>query len=203
VDTNFKDAEEAGRHKICEIGRRLWVRGLLAAHDGNISMGLADNYLLCTPSGVSKGYMDPTDIVIVDLEGKPRDPRQKSSSELKMHLEIYRNRPDIRAVIHAHPPHATAFAVTGHGLPKGIMPEIDTLLGEVALLPYAQPGTYELAERFRPFLRSSNVFLLSNHGATTIGTTLEEAWFRMESLDACCKTLIAARQIGAWRSFLD
>jgi len=202
VDKSLDDVEKSGRLEICEIGRRLWTRGLVAAHDGNISMRFAESFLLCTPSGMSKGHMNPRDIVVVNLEGNPKDPSQQPSSELKMHLEIYRNRPDIEAVVHAHPPFATAFAVTGESLPKGIMPEIDVLLGDVVLLPYTRPGTYDLAESFRPFVDKTNAFLMSNHGATTIGKTLEEAWFRMESLDACCKTLIAARMIGPWRSFI-
>jgi L-fuculose-phosphate aldolase len=186
--------------QICETGRRLWQRRLVAANDGNISVRLPDGRLLCTPSGVSKGFLGPDDWVITSSAGEKMAGRLQPSSELKMHVAVYSTRPDVRAVVHAHPPFATAFAVAGVAVPERVMPEIDVLLGKVALLPYCRPGTQELAEGVGSAAGNAhNVVLLSNHGATTWGNSLEEAWLRMESLDQCCQILLQARQLGEWR----
>lgn len=199
--TEMNQQELATREQLCEIGRRLWQRGLIAAFDGNLSVRLADDSIIATPSGVSKGFLQPENLVTIDLNGKTLDGNGKPSSEILMHLEIYSIRSDIRAVVHAHPIHATGFAVAGKTLPRGLMPEIDALLGVVPLLPYATPGTAALAETFTPHLTAQsgaqlpNVFLLERHGATCIGETLEQAWFRMESLEQCCQIILAAQQL--------
>jgi len=193
--------ETEAREQLCEIGSRLWQRGLIAAFDGNLSVRLDDGYIIATPTGMSKGFLRPEKLVKIDGNGAAIEGSGKPSSEILMHLEIYRHRTDIRAVVHAHPIHATGFAVAGKTLPRGLMPEIDALLGVVPLLPYATPGTAALAETFTPHLSGQpgdqlpNVFLLERHGATCIGQTLEEAWFRMESLEQCCQILLAAQQL--------
>lgn len=188
---------------ICEIGRRLWQRNLIAANDGNISMRLDGERILCTPSGVSKGFLGADDWVITDAAGRKLKGQREPSSELKMHLAIYGVRPDVGAVVHAHPPHATAFAVAGQTVPARVMPEIDVLLGRVGLVPYIAPGTQELADAVGAEAKAendaSNAILLGNHGATTCGVDLEAAWLRMESLDQCCQILINARALGEWR----
>lgn len=187
-------------NQICEIGQRLWQRGLVAANDGNISVKLPDGRLVCTPSGVSKGFLQKDDWVTTTASGEKLAGKLQPSSELKMHVAVYAARPDVRAVVHAHPPHATSFAVTGETLPQRVMPEIDMLLGEVALLSYAPPGTQMLANGTgQAASAGQNVVLLGNHGATTWGKSLQQAWLRMESLDHCCQILLSARGLGAWR----
>ena len=183
---------------ILQIGVRLWNRELVAAHDGNISLRLPQSKILCTPTGVSKGFMVKSDLVITDSEGNNLYGTHEASSELKMHLAIYRNRPDINAIIHAHPPHATAFAVNGLTVPQNVMLEIDALLGNVPTVEYRPAGTHEFAELVAKSALKANVFLLQNHGATTCGHTLEQAWFRMEALDHCCKILLLANSAGNW-----
>lgn len=177
--------------ELCEIGRRLWQRGLVAAHDGNVSVRLDLHRLICTPTGVSKGFMDITDLVTLDMNGSKLDGCRSATSEIKMHLEIYRKRPDVNAVVHAHPPHGTAFALAGKGLPADMMPEIDVLLGQTPVIPFITPGTQEFANAVgQAAAGGANVLILERHGVTTCGGSLEEAWFRMESLDHCCHVLL-------------
>lgn len=185
------------REQVCEIGRRLWQRGLVAAHDGNISVRLDSESLLCTPTSMSKGFLNADDLVIVNQAGIKLEGRLEPSSELKMHLAIYGRRPDVNAVVHAHPPHGTAFALRERALPQGVMPEIDVLLGETPVVPFSTPGTQKFADAVGSAASGgANVFILARHGITTCGTTLQEAWFRMESLDHCCRILLAADKIA-------
>lgn len=187
--------------EICEIGRRLWQRGLVAANDGNISVRLDDTRILCTPAGKCKGFLSEKDWVITDLTGQKLAGNPEPSSELKMHLAVYEQCPEIRAVVHAHPPHATAFSTAGVTLPSEVMPEIDVLLGRVPLLEYQLPGTHQLAAGVgRAAALKHQVVLLANHGATSWGSDLEQAWLRMESLDQCCHILLNARALGHWRA---
>ncbi len=185
---------------IREIGKRLWQRGLIAANDGNISVRLSDGNILCTPSGISKGFLGAEDFVVTSPSGEKLGGQREPSSELKMHIAVYAARQDIKAVTHAHPPYATAFAVAGEAVPPNIMPEIDVLLGQVELLPYAKPGTQAVADGVKQAAVSgANAVLLSNHGATTWGDNLQQAWLRMESLDHCCKILLEAKKLGEWQ----
>lgn len=182
---------DSARAAVCEVGRRLWQRALVAAHDGNISLRLEDSRVLTTPTGVSKGFMREEDLVIVNQAGDKVEGKTNASSELKMHLEIYRRRLEVMAVVHAHPPHGTAFALMGKSLPEGVMPEIDSLLGRTPVVPFIQPGTLEFAQAVgNAAADGANVMILTRHGVTTCGKTLEEAWFRMESLDHCCRILL-------------
>lgn len=194
--------EQVLREMICKIGARLWKRELIAANDGNISVRLKSTTLLCTPSGISKGFLQPNDLVVTDLEGEKVSGSLNPSSELKMHVEIYRHRQDVGAVVHAHPPNATAFAVARLEIPRYVMPEIDVLLGAVPLIPYQTPGTQRLADAVGASAGAGvgqNALLLGNHGAVTCGATLEIAWLRMESLDQCCRILLLSRGMGGWK----
>ncbi len=202
VDMALNDKDEQMlREELCRICSRLWQRELIAANDGNVSVRLTENAILCTPSGVSKGFLRPENLVVTDLQCDKLSGSMAPSSELKMHGEIYRRRPDVQAVVHAHPPHATAFAVAGLALPTYVMPEIDVLLGAVPLVGYETPGTEQLAVAAGQAAAGVGVsaLLLANHGAVTFGPSLEMAWLRMESLDQCCRILLLAMQAGGWR----
>jgi L-fuculose-phosphate aldolase len=181
---------------IVRVCRRLYERGLVAGPDGNVSVRLSPDVILVTPSGLSKVDVTSEDLVEVGPDGTQRAGERKPSSELRMHLRIYARRPDARAVVHAHPPTATAFAVAGESFVAPVLPEVILQMGEVPLVPYATPGTDELADLFEPFLTAHDAFLMANHGATTLGPTLEVAHQRMESLEHAATILLAARALG-------
>jgi L-fuculose-phosphate aldolase len=184
------------RRDLCEVGRRLWQEGLVAATDGNFSVRLSERHLLATPTNVSKGFMSPEQIVKIDRSGQPVEGFTRPSSEIRMHLAIYAQRPDVCAVVHGHPPTATGFAAARVAVPTEILTEAATFLGPVALAGYATPGTDELADTLTPHLRDHNLFLLANHGAVAVGRDLFEAAHRMESLEQCAKISVVARQLG-------
>jgi L-fuculose-phosphate aldolase len=184
------------KEQICEIGRRVYQRGFAAANDGNISIRLNDREILCTPTMVSKGFMKPDDLCKVDYEGKQLAGTRKRSSEILLHLAVYKNRPDVRAVVHCHPPHATAFAVAGVPIPHCVLPEVEVFLGEVPTALYETPGTQKFADTIVPHLKASNTIILANHGTVTFGPDLEKAYWNSEIIDAYCKILILARQVG-------
>ncbi|HSQ32563.1 MAG TPA: class II aldolase/adducin family protein [Gemmatimonadaceae bacterium] len=188
----MRDAREA----IVLVCRRLYERGLVAGPDGNVSVRRDDGTLLVTPTGLSKVDVTPDDLVVVSLQGRVREGRRAPSSELGMHLRIYQRRPDVRAVVHAHPPAATAFAVAGESFVAPVLPEVILQLGEVPLVPYATPGSDALADAFEPFLAQHDGFLMANHGATTIAPSLAAAHQRMESLEHAARILLAARGLG-------
>lgn len=191
--------EGAMREALCEIGRRVWMREYVASNDGNFSVRLSSDRVLATPTMVSKGFMRPEELAIVTLDGNQVSGPRPVTSELKMHLAIYRARPDVRAVVHVHPPHATAFAITRRPLPKCVLPEVEVLLGEIPMTPYETPGTHAFAEALLPYVRDHNAFLLTNHGAVTVGQDPYEAYYRMETLDQYCRILILAAHIGDWQ----
>jgi L-fuculose-phosphate aldolase len=184
------------KQQMCEIGRRVYAKGFAAANDGNISYRLNDKEILCTPTMVSKGFLKCEDLCKVDYEGKQLSGTRKRSSEILLHLAVYKQRPDVRAVVHCHPPHATAFAVAGEPIPKCVLPEVEVFLGEVPTAVYETPGTQKFAETIVPHLKSSNTIILSNHGTVTFGPDLEKAYWNSEIIDAYCKILILAKQIG-------
>lgn len=187
---------ESAKRDICEVGRRMYARCLVAANDGNISVRLGPDRILATPTLVSKGYMTPEMLVTVDLDGALVEGSRKPSSELRMHLRVYRDRPDANAVVHAHPTAATGFAVAGVPLEEAYMPELVVSLGSVPVAPYATPSTEEVPESIAPYLRNHVALLLANHGALTWGGDLFEAYFRMETLESYAGILAAARAIG-------
>lgn len=184
------------KQEMCEIGRRLYAKGFAAANDGNITVRLNDKEILCTPTLVSKGFMKPDDICKVDYNGKQLAGTRKRTSEVLLHLTVYKDRPDVNAVVHCHPPHATAFAVAHEPIPKCILPEVEVFLGEVPIAVYETPGTQKFGDTVLPYVKDCNTIILANHGTVTFGPTLENAYFNSEIIDAYCKILILARQLG-------
>lgn len=185
------------KNKICRIARRMYEKGFVAGSDGNISVRLGDGRFLCTPTGVSKGYLSPEMICAVDAEGRQIAGELKVTTELGMHLTVYSEREDVNAVAHAHPPHATAFAVAGVDLPTGVLPEVELFIGPVPIAEYATPGTRELAEKLIPHLRNKvSTILLANHGAVAWDVDLEQAYFHIETLEMYCKILILSSRVG-------
>jgi L-fuculose-phosphate aldolase len=174
----------------------MYERGLIAGPDGNVSVRITYDHVLVTPRGFSKANVEEHDLVLISLDGKHIGGRHEASSEVAMHLAIYRAREDVNAVVHAHPPVATAFAVAGIGLPANVLPELALQMGEVPVVPYATPGTDAMPEAMSPWLPNHDAFLLANHGATTVGCTLTEAHMRMESLEHSANILLTARLLG-------
>ena len=192
----MKESEQ--KSLIIEIGKRLWTRGFVAANDGNISVRINSNEILITPTGVSKGFMTPEMILKLDLNGEPitKHPFYKPSSETKMHLEIYRQREDIQAVVHAHPPYATSFAVAGIAPNSCVLPEAVLTLGAVPIAPYGTPSTQEIPESIRSFVDQTDAILLANHGGLTMGENLLTACYRMETLEHASQITFLAMQMG-------
>lgn len=180
---------------MCLIGARLWERGLIGAAEGNLSARLTEETLLCTPAGLSKGHLKEDDLVEIDLEGSSLNGK-KPSSEIKLHLGIYRERPDCQAVIHAHPPTATGFTVAEEDFPDDVLPESAVVLGHVITIPFAMPGTEEVPRSLSPHLKSAKAFLLSHHGAVVLGKSLEDAYNRMETLERVARILLTAKLLG-------
>ncbi|HEV8264613.1 MAG TPA: class II aldolase/adducin family protein [Gemmatimonadales bacterium] len=176
--------------------RQLAAEGLIAGRDGNLSVRLGPDRVLVTPSGLIKSQVTAADMVEVDLTGRPRRSRRNPTSELDLHLRILTARSDVGAVVHAHPPTATGFAVAGEEIPANVLPELIFLVGRVPIVPYGTPGTPELGDRVAPYLQGYDALLLSHHGAVTMGTTLDQAWIRMESLEHAARIVVAARSLG-------
>ncbi len=191
------------REQMCEIGRRIYAKGFAAANDGNISYRLSEDRVLCTPTRVSKGFMKPDDLCIMDMEGKQISGKRKRSSEMLLHLSYLKSRPDARAVVHCHPPHATAFAVAKEPIPKCVLPEIEVFLGEVAISPYETPGGQKFADTILPYTKDTDTILLANHGTITCGVDLEDAYFKTEIIDAYCRILLLAKQLGRVNYYSD
>jgi len=171
------------KHDICEIGRRMYQRGYASGNDGNLSVRVLENEIWTTPTGISKGFMEPDMLVKVDLDGNIIEGKLKPSSEVKMHLRVYKDRHDIGAVVHAHPPYATAVAVSGVALDKPIMAEAVVFLGQIPTASYGTPSTDEVPKSIEPYTRGHNALLLQNHGALTWGKDLFDAYYRMENLE--------------------
>jgi len=187
------------RRDICDIGKRIWLRGYCAGNEGNHSVRVGPDRVLCTPTGVSKGFMTPGMICTVDMDGTQIDRRNKfkRTSEVLLHLAIYRHRPDVRAVVHAHSPHATAFAVSGIPLPEGVHPEAELFLGKVPTAAYTTPGYAGLGESVcRLIGAETNTVLLGSHGSVSFDASLLGAYHKLEILDAYCRILLLARQLG-------
>ena len=188
--------ESEHRRDIVEVGRRIWTKGFVASNDGNISVRMNESEILCTPTGVSKGFLTPEMLVVVDLSGRQLRGEMRMSSEVKAHLRVYQERPDVRAVVHAHPPTATGFAVAGIALDRCTLPEIVLTLGSIPLAPYQTPSTAELAESIVGPLRQGDAVLMANHGAITVGTDVYNAYYKMESLELYAQISLVARQLG-------
>jgi len=194
--SNLGRAEDSLRREICKVGRWMYERGHIVACEGNLSVRLDEDRILTTPTCMNKGMLEPEDLVITDLDGKQLAGFRRCSSELALHLLIYRMRPDVNAVCHGHPPTATGFAVAGRGLNHALLPEIIVGLGQIPLVQYATPGTPELSEAVEPFVPHYDALLLANHGAVTCGPDLITAFFRMETIEQCAKITLAAELAG-------
>jgi L-fuculose-phosphate aldolase len=184
------------RAGIIRCCRTLWQAGLIAGADGNVSVRLGPDRVLVTPRGLLKYELEPEDLVEVDLAGRSHSGYREPTTELDLHLRAYRQRTECGAVVHAHPPCATAFAVAGEGLPGDVLSEIALLMGEVPCVPYARTGTAALGDAAEPFLARHVALLLANHGALTWGEDLSQARIRMESLEHAARILLAARVLG-------
>ena len=180
---------------ILEVGKRMYMKGFVAANDGNISCKVGPNAIWTTPTGVSKGFMTLDMLVKIDMNGKILSGTHKPSSEIKMHLRVYQENPEVRAVAHAHPPVATSFAIAGISLDKAILPEAVVQLGSVPIAHYATPGTQEVPDSIAPFCRTHNGVLLANHGALTWGKDIFEAFFRLESIEYYATVLMYTERI--------
>ncbi|MGK9367915.1 class II aldolase/adducin family protein [Melioribacter sp. Ez-97] len=186
------------RKHIVEVGKRIWTRGYVAANDGNITVLLNDEEVLTTPTGVSKGFMTTDMIIKCDRQGNviTKSSKYRPSSELKMHLEVYKERPDVKSVVHAHPPYATSFAVAGIPLDKCVLPEAIIVIGAVPIAPYGLPSTSEIPDNIRPYIKNSDAILLENHGALTLGSDLFNAYYKMETLEHTASIVWKALQLG-------
>ncbi len=188
--------ESSLRAEIVEVGRRLYARAYTASNDGNISVRLGADRLLMTPKSVCKGFMTPDMMCITDLDGKKLQGDRDPSSEMLMHLEVYRHRPDVRAVVHAHPPIATGFAVAGIPLNRAVLAEVLTTLGSIPIAEYATPSTAELPEAVRKYVKAHDGMLLANHGALTLGADVLSAYYKMETIEHFAKISLVARLLG-------
>lgn len=191
--------ESTAREEIIKVGKLLYERGYVVSSDGNISVRLDDKRILTTPTQVSKGRMTPDILALVDLDGKPLNDK-RASSELAMHLLIYRERADVKSVVHAHPPHGTAFAVAGLAIDAPVLSEVILTLGCVPLTAYGTPSTAELTEQMQPFVRHHNALLMANHGAVAYGNDVWQAFDRMETLEHTAKIVMLARSLGEAQS---
>ena len=199
VEEALSASESQLRADIVEVGRRLYARGYTASNDGNISVRLDGSRLLMTPTNVCKGFMTPDMMCITDLEGRKLSGDRGPSSEIAMHLEVYRQRPDAQAVVHAHPPTATGFAVAGIPLTRAVLAEVVTTLGSIPIAEYATPSTMELPEAVRKYVKAHDGMLLANHGALTLGKDLFSAYYKMETVEHFARISLVARTLGGER----
>src|SRR5215813_11637775 len=189
--------------QICDIGRRIYNKGFAAGNDGNISYRLGENEVLCTPTMVCKGFLKPDDLCTCDMEGKQLSGRRKRTSEVLLHLAIMKERPDVKSVVHCHPPHATAFAVAREPIPQCVLPEVEVFLGDVPITKYETPGGQVFADTILPFVKKSNVIILANHGTVSFGESVERAYWWTEVLDAYCRILMLAKGLGRVNYFTE
>lgn len=197
---------QAIKEQMCDVGHRLWTLGFVAANDGNITVKLGGGEFLTTPTGMSKSFLTPVKILRVNEKGEVLEcqtPGLHPSSEIKMHFEVYRERPDVGAVVHAHPPTATAYAVAHIPLDKYIMPEAVLSLGDVPIAKYGTPSTREIPDSIAPYLPDHDAILLENHGAITVGADLTTAYYRMETLEYNAKIMLLTHLIGERHEIAD
>lgn len=186
------------REQICDVCHKIWQLGWVAANDGNVSVKLDDGTFLATPTGISKSFITPEKLVHIDENGEVLDGPEgaKPSSEIKMHLRCYKERDDIGAVVHAHPPTATGYAVAHLDMDRYTMIETVIAIGSIPVTPYGTPSTYEVPNAIAPYLQEHDVLLLENHGALTVGTDLINAYYRMETLELYAKISLTAHLLG-------
>jgi L-fuculose-phosphate aldolase len=189
-------SEEQHRQDILDVGKLIYQKGWVAANDGNLSVRLGDGRILCSCTGVSKGMMTPADLIVCDVEGNKIEGSRDRTSEIAMHLTIYRIRPDVSAIVHAHPPVATGFAVAGRPLNLALLPEVIVNLGCVPLADYGLPGTPALAEGMLPYIPNYDAILLANHGSVCYGQDLYQAFFKMETVEHFARITLVAELLG-------
>lgn len=187
------------KEDICEIGRRLYGHGYIVATEGNVSIRISDGEIISTPTGICKGHMSPDLIVTCDMSGKEIAGELKVSTEIKMHLAVYDARPDVKAVVHAHPPKSTGFAVAGVPLDRAVLAEVVVILGCVPLASYGTPSTQELADSVKSLVRKADGLLLSNHGALTVGGDVYDAYYKMEVIEHFSEISLVSRLLGGER----
>jgi L-fuculose-phosphate aldolase len=188
--------EQEHRDDIIRVCRRIYEKGWVAANDGNVSIRIGPDRILCTPTAASKGSLERCDLVVCDLSGTKVCGNREPTSEIAMHTTIYALRPDVSSVVHAHPPTATAFAVAGRALDKALLPEVVVQLGAVPLAPYGTPGTPAVTEGMIPFIPKHDAILLQNHGCTTYGSDVWQAFFRMETVEHFARITFVAEMLG-------
>jgi L-fuculose-phosphate aldolase len=188
--------EREYRDDIVEVGRLMFQKSWVAANDGNITIRLDEEYILATPTGISKGMMRPDDLIIVDRSGNKISGRREKTTEIAMHLKIYELRPDVRAVVHAHPPVTTGFAAAGRPLNMALLPEVVISLGSVPLAAYGLPGTPALTEPMIPLIPKHDALLMANHGAVCFGEDVFQAYFRMEIMEHFARVTLIAELLG-------
>lgn len=184
------------KEQICDMGRRLWAREYVDGNGGNISVRIGNGLVLCTPTLVSKGFMKPSDLCIVDMDGNQKAGAKPRTSEVLMHLQIMKAQPKAIAVVHCHPPYATAFAVAGIKPPTCMIPEIEVMIGELAIAEYRTPGTPEMGRLIADLVGDHNTVLMANHGVVAWSKSIEDAYFKMEILEAYCRTVVVASGLG-------
>ncbi|MGB8259532.1 MAG: class II aldolase/adducin family protein, partial [Terracidiphilus sp.] len=194
---------EAVKREICAVGKKLWLRQFVDGNGGNISYRIGPNEVICTPTLVSKYDLTPEDLSLVDLEGNQIAGAKARTSEIFLHLEIYKSVPQAKAVVHCHPPHATAYAITGRVPPNLVIPEFEVFVGKVAISPYETPGTARFAQTVLPFVKEHNTVLLANHGIVCWADTVTHAEWYAEVLETYCWTLTIAAQLGAPISYIS
>lgn len=199
MEKNQYPSELEAKRDILEAGRRLYQRGFVAANDGNMSARVSDQHIWATPTGVSKGFMTEDMLVKLDMDGNKIEGSFNPSSEIKMHLKIYREAPGIRAVVHAHPPVSTTFAAAGIPLDKALLQEAVVLLGVIPVAPYTLPGTEALADGVVPYLKDYNGLLLEHHGALSWGCDVMQALHRLESIEYNATVMMYTRMMGCER----
>jgi L-fuculose-phosphate aldolase len=192
----MRKTEEQHRQDILDVGKLMYQKGWVAANDGNLSVRIDDRQILCTCTGVSKGMMTPADLIVCDLEGTKISGARECTTELGMHLVIYKMRPDVSAIVHAHPPVATGFAVAGRPLNLALLPEVIISLGCVPLAEYGLPGTPALSDGLRPYIPSYDAILLANHGSVCYGEDLYKAFFKMETVEHFALITLVAELAG-------
>lgn len=191
--------DERLRADMVEVGRRLHQRTYISSNDGNLSVRVDEDRLLTTPKGVSKGFMTPDMLVTTDLDGRRLAGEREPSSEIQMHLAVYQHRPEIKAVVHAHPPVATGFAVAGIALDRAVLAEVVTTLGSIPIADYGTPSTHELADAVRKHIKAHDGLLLANHGALTVSGDLLGAYYKMETIEHFARISLVARLLGRER----
>ncbi|HSA93939.1 MAG TPA: class II aldolase/adducin family protein [Terriglobales bacterium] len=189
-------SERQHREDICRFGKMIHERGFVAATDGNLSVRLDHDAILSTPTAMSKGMMEPEDLVVVDMQGKKVIGRRNVSSEIAMHLLIYRLRPDVKGIVHAHPPTATGYAAAGIPLNQALISEIVLALGCIPIAQYGTPGTPELTEALEPLVPQYDAILMANHGVVTYGENLLRAYMKMETVEHFARIALVAHQLG-------